>query len=154
LHLEHYLNREAAGVPLLRHLLQTRIKQSPAKKLLGVIAVMSEAAKNPKQLSDVLDLPEESLSSQILSLVKHGLIEDTDDSSLRYVRTKASTKKLAVCGGSGREREYKRKPPPSEEADTRGKFCRASEASMQKMAVCGGSGHERSGRERERSEHK
>ena len=67
-----------------------------------------------------------------------------------YVRTK----KMAVCGGSGREREYKRRPPPSEEADTRGKFCRASEASMQKMAVCGGSGHERSGRERERSEHK
>jgi hypothetical protein len=57
-----------------------------------------------------------------------------------YVRTK----KMAVCGGSGREREHKRRPP------------RASEASTKKIAVCGGSGHERSGRERgrERSQKK
>jgi hypothetical protein len=85
-HARYFGAQEGSGVPLLRSLVKWRIASSPHEKLLGAIAVMSDAAKSSASLASVLDQDPTAVAAEVAALVEVGLLEVTREGGLMYVR--------------------------------------------------------------------
>lgn len=77
-HAEHFGEKEGSGVAVLRSLIKKRIGAASGMRLLGVIAVMAEAAKTPANVARVLRLDASIVAAEISGLVRDGLLEETN----------------------------------------------------------------------------
>jgi hypothetical protein len=82
----HFGSQEGSGVPLLRSLVRKRIASSRHKKLLGTIAIMSDAAKSSASLASVLNQDPAAVATEVATLVSAGLLEEAEDGSILFVR--------------------------------------------------------------------
>jgi hypothetical protein len=85
-HAEYFGAQEGSGVPLLRSLVKKRIASSPHKKLLGTIAIMSDAANSSASLASVLNQDPAAVATEVGELVRAGLLEKAEYGSILFER--------------------------------------------------------------------